>query len=292
MSFLTGLEHFVRQDEPLSAHTWFRLGGPAEHFAEPNTADELKTLVTRCYENEVPVRLIGGGSNLLVREQGVSGVVIQLSAPAFSEISVEGTRITCGGGARLSHLISAAVGHGLEGLEPLVGIPGTVGGALHSNAGTRGEDVGQRATSATVMKRTGEVIQRSGDELVFSYRESSLSELVILAAQFDLKQNDRAELAKRMQKQWIVKKARQPLGDQNTGCIFRSPQGTSAAELIEAAGLKGAKVGGAEISDRHSNFIVTSQDATSEDVLRLIDLVATNVEEQLGVELQREIEVW
>jgi UDP-N-acetylmuramate dehydrogenase len=292
MSFLTGLEHFVRQDEPLSAHTWFRLGGPAEYFAEPNTLDELKTLVTRCYENELSVRLIGGGSNLLVREKGVSGVVIQLSAPAFSEISIQGTRIKCSGGARLSHLISAAVGQGLEGLEPLVGIPGTVGGALHCNAGSRGEDVGQQAVSSTVMTRTGEVIERSGDELVFSYRESSLSELVILSAEFELVQKDPEELAKRMQKQWIVKKASQPLSDQNTGCIFRNPQGTSAAALIESAGLKGAKVGGAEISDRHSNFIVASQDATSDDVLRLIDLVATNVEEQLGVQLVREIDVW
>ena len=292
MSFLTGLEHFVRQDEPLSAHTWFRLGGPAEYFAEPNTIDELETLVTRCSENDVAVRLIGGGSNLLVREQGVSGVVIQLSAPAFSEISVAGNRVTCGGGARLSHLISAAVGHGLEGLEPLVGIPGSVGGALHSNAGSRGEDIGTRATSSTVMKRTGEVIERRGDELVFSYRESSLSELVILKAEFELAENDPAELSKRMQKQWIVKKASQPLSDQNTGCIFLNPQGTSAAALIEAAGLKGAKVGGAEISDRHANFIVASQGASSEDVLRLIDLVTTNVEEQLGTQLVREIEVW
>ena len=240
----------------------------------------------------MPVRLIGGGSNLLVREKGVAGVVIQLSAPAFSEISVDGTQLKCGGGTRLSHLISAAVGHGLEGLEPLVGIPGTVGGALHSNAGSRGEDIGQRAYSATAMKRTGEVTQRTGDELVFSYRESSLTELVILGAEFELQRNDPEDLAKRMQKQWIVKNASQPRGDQNTGCIFLNPQGTSAAALIESAGLKGAKVGGAEISDRHANFIVTSQDATSEDVLRLIDLVATNVEEQLGVELVREIEVW
>ena len=292
MSFISGLEHIVRSDEPLAAHTWFRLGGPAEYFAEPTTVDELQTLVARCSENELPVRLIGGGSNLLVREQGVPGVVIQLSAPAFSEISVQGRRLKCSGGVRLTHLISTAVGHGLEGLEPLVGIPGSVGGAMHCNAGSRGEDIGARAVSATVMTRTGEIIERTGDELVFSYRESSLSELVILGAEFELAENDPKELSKRMQKQWIVKKASQPLSSQNTGCIFRNPHGTSASALIEAAGLKGAKLGGAEISDRHTNFIVANQGATSEDVLRLIDLIATNVEEQLGVQLEREIEVW
>ena len=292
MSIFSGLEHIVRNDEILAAHTWFRMGGPAEHFAEPTTVDELSTLVKRCSENEVPVRLIGGGSNLLVREQGVPGVVIQLSAPAFSEISVEGRKLKSSGGVRLAHLISTAVGHGLEGLEPLVGIPGSVGGTMHCNAGSRGEDIGTRAVSATVMTRTGEIIQRTGDELVFSYRESSLSELVILEAEFELAENDPEELSKRMQKQWIVKKAGQPLSSQNTGCIFRNPHGTSAAALIEAAGLKGAKLGAAEVSERHANFIVANQGATSEDVLRLIEFVATTVEEKLDVKLEREIEVW
>ena len=181
---------------------------------------------------------------------------------------------------------------GLAGLEALVGIPGTIGGALHGNAGSRGGDIGQWTCRATVMTRTGDVIERGRDELVFAYRESSLDELVILGAQFELDQEDPEELTKRMQKQWIVKKANQPLGHQSAGCIFKNPRGMSAGMLIDQAGLKGTRVGGAEVRDGHANFIVADDGATSQDVLRLIELVRSRVAERLGIELETEIEMW
>jgi UDP-N-acetylmuramate dehydrogenase len=290
--FISGFEKIVREAEPLAPHTWFHLGGPAEYFAEPHTVEELAALVRRCHDDEVPIRILGGGSNLMVRDDGVSGVVVRLSAAPFNGISLQGQTVTAGGGARLGHIISTVVREGLAGLEPLVGIPGTLGGALHGNAGSRGGDIGQWTCRATVMTRSSEVLQREREDLVFSYRQSSLDELVILGCQFQLEKEDPQELTKRMQKLWIVKKASQPLGHQSAGCIFKNPRGISAGMLIDQAGLKGTRIGGAEVSDRHANFIVTDADATSADVLRLIELVRSRVAERLGVELETEIEIW
>jgi len=292
MSGLTGFDDIVRQGEPLAPYTWFKIGGPAAYFAEPRTIDELGALVRRCREEELSVWLIGGGSNLLVRDEGVPGVVIRLAAEAFSEVKVDGETITSGGGSKLGHLISIAVREGLAGLESLVGIPGTIGGALHGNSGGRGGDIGQWASQATVMTRDGEIHVRQRDDLVFSYRDSSLDELVILDAQFQLEPTDSVELTKRMQKQWILKKASQPLGHESAGCIFKNPRGMSAGMLIDQAGLKGTTIGGATVSERHANFILTAPGASSQDVLKLIDLIKGRISDRLGVELETEIEVW
>ncbi len=292
MALLSGFEKIIRPGEPLAPHTWFHLGGPAEYFAEPGSIDELSALVRRCQAENIPIRLLGGGSNILVRDAGVPGVVLHLSHPVFSDVKVEGQTITAGGGAKLGHVISTAVREGLAGLETLVGIPGTLGGALHGNAGGHGGDIGQWTSQATVMTRTGEIVVRKREELVFAYRQSSLDELVILGAQLRLESDDPEDLTKRMQKQWIVKKSSQPLSHQSAGCIFKNPRGMSAGMLIDQAGLKGTRVGQAEVSDRHGNFIIANPQATSDDVLKLIDLVRERVAERLGIELEREIEVW
>jgi len=292
MALLTGFEKIVRRDEPLAMHTWFQLGGPAEYFAEPCDPDQLIALVRRCGQEEVPVRLLGGGSNILVRDEGVPGMVVRLAAPAFGSIRVEGQSVIAGGGATLWHVITTAVHQGLAGLETLIGIPGTLGGALHGNAGTRGGDIGQWTSQATVISQTGELLQCGRDDLVFEYHRSSLDELVILEAEFQLEEDDSRELARRMQKHWIVKKAAQPMGHQCAGCVFRNPRGASAGELIDEAGLKGTRIGGAVVSDRHANFIVAEPECTSQDVLRLIDLIRSQVHERLDVELERELEIW
>ncbi len=292
MGSLTGFENIVRQDEPLAMHTWFQLGGPAEYFAEPNTPDELIALVKRCHEEGIAVRVLGRGSNVLVRDEGVSGVVIRLVSPEFGKIHVEGQAITAGGGIPLGRVVTTAVHHGLAGMETLIGIPGTLGGALHGNAGTHGSDVGQWTVEATVITHTGEIVKRQRDDLVFGYRESSLDDLVILEGEFHLEEDDPRELGRRMQKQWIIKKASQPMGHQCAGCVFKNPRGYSAGKLIEDAGLKGTRIGGAVVSDRHANFIVAEPECTSQDVLRLIDLIRAQVNDRLEVELQQELEVW
>jgi UDP-N-acetylmuramate dehydrogenase len=282
----------VREQVPLASRTWFKLGGPAEYFAEPSSADELKAVVERCRDQGLPVRLLGGGSKVLVRDEGVAGMVISLTHPSFARIAAKGDRVTAGGGAMLANAITVTVGAGLAGLEPLVGIPGTVGGALHGNAGSHGGDIGQWACSATVMTRTGEIIQRTRADLVFAYRESSLDELAILSAEFELEKEDPLVITKRMQKQWIIKKANLPMAHENTGCIFKNPRGMSAGMLVDQCGLKGEHVGGVEVSQRHANFFVATPGATAKDVLQLMDVVRNRVAERMGVELETEIEIW
>lgn len=282
----------VREKVSLAERTWFKLGGAAQYFAEPGSVDELLTIVRRCRDDEMHVRLLGGGSNVLVRDEGVTGMVLSLRARAFANVAIAGRNMTVGGGAQLANVLTAAVGAGLAGLETLVGIPGTIGGALHGNAGTQAGDIGQWTCQATVMTRGGEVITRERDDLVFAYRQSSLDELVVLEAEFELEEEDPDELTKRMQKQWIFKKANLPMAHENTGCIFKNPRGMSAGMLIDQAGLKGETVGGAEVSQRHANFIIAHPGATTRDVLKLMDVVRSRVAERMGMELETEIEIW
>jgi UDP-N-acetylmuramate dehydrogenase len=292
MSLLNGFENIVRQGEPLAMHTWFQLGGPAEYLAEPETLEQLVALIVRCHQENVAVRMLGQGSNILVRDEGVPGMVIHLSAPAFCDIRIQGRSLTAGGGALLGRAVTTAVHRGLAGLEMLIGIPGTVGGALHGNAGTQSGNIGQWTLEATVIAANGEVSQRTSEELVFDYRQSSLDDLVILEASCSLEEDNPRELAQRMQKQWILKKASQPMGHQSAGGVFTNPRGSSAGELIDDAGLKGTRIGGAVVSDRHANFIIAEPECTTQDVLRLIELVRSQVRDRMGIELELELEIW
>jgi len=282
----------VRENEPLAMHTWFGLGGNAEFYAQPETQEELIELIKCCDEKEIPVRLLGSGANILVRDEGVPGMVVHLGQQAFRAVTVDGTTVTAGGGAPLSRLITTSVYSGLAGLEMLVGIPGTVGGALHGNTGAHGGSIGQWVASVTVLDAHGEIHKRTGDELQFSYRQSSLNDLVILEATFELRKADPKKLGETMQKNWIVRKSLQPLGHQSAERIFKDPRGQSASQLIENVGLGGAKIGGAVVSQQHPGFFIAEPDATSEDVLRLIELVQNQVRDRLEIELELEIEVW
>ncbi len=292
MRSIEDFSEILQTSKLLAPLTWMRVGGPAQYFLEPRSFEELAQVTACCHENQIPVHILGNGSNLLIRDEGVSGAVIQMSAPEFLKIDIEGTRVSSGAGALLSNLISRSVEAELAGLESLVGIPGTVGGALHGNAGGRIGDIGQFVRTVDVLTAKGERFTRSEDELSFGYRESSINELVILSGTFQLQRDDPHEIVQRMRKNWIVKKSAQPLTSQSAGCIFKNPRGMSTGSLIEQSGLKGARVGNAEISDRHANFVVTHEGATSDDVLRLIDLVRSKVAEQFGVDLELEIEIW
>jgi UDP-N-acetylmuramate dehydrogenase len=291
MAAMTGIP-CVREQVPLAERTWFKLGGAAQYFAEPGSRDELLNVVKRCHDEGLQVRLLGGGSNVLVRDEGVTGMVISLTNRCFADVAIAGRTVTVGSGAKLANVLTATVGAGLAGLEPLVGIPGTIGGALHGNAGTQAGDIGQWTSRAIVVTRGGELLAREQDDLVFAYRQSSLDELVILEARFELEEEDPDEVTKRMQKQWIVKKANLPMSHENTGCIFKNPRGMSAGMLIDQAGLKGERVGETEVSQRHANFIIAHAGATTRDVLKLIDVVRSRIVERMGVELETELEIW
>jgi UDP-N-acetylmuramate dehydrogenase len=282
----------VKANEPLAPYTYFKLGGPAEMLIQPHSSDELAAVVRRCADKGIPLRVLGGGCNVLVRDEGVRGAVLRLSAPVFTGIKVEGKRVHAGTGAVLSALISQAARHALGGLETLIGIPGTVGGALRNNAGDRSGEIGQYVRKVEVLDSSGTVQVRERDELRFAYRWSNLDDPVLLTAEFELENDDPDAIVKRMRKAWIQRKASQPLSFQAAGRIFKNPRGLSAAALIEQAALAGTRVGGAEVSERHANFIVAQAGATARDVLRLIDLIRSRVQERFHVELELEISVW
>ncbi len=292
MPALAEFADIVKRNEPLAPYTHLRLGGPAELLVQPRTREELSAVVRQCFQEHLPLRVLGSGCNLLVRDEGVPGVVLRLSEPAFTQISVEGKLVRAATGASVSALISHAARHGLAGLETLVGIPGTVGGALRCNAGDRGGDIGQFVRHVEVLDSKGNVVVRDRDELRFGDRASNLDDPVLLAVEFALEPESPDAIVKRMRKAWILRKAAQPLSFQLAGRLFKNPRGLNAATLIEQAGLVKTKVGGAEISDRDANYVLVRQGATSRDVLRLIDLVRTRVQERFNVELEREITVW
>src|SRR5919199_3583691 len=203
MAALDEFEDIIRRNEPLAPYTDLKLGGPAEMLVQPRSREELSGVVLRCFQQRIPLRVLGGGCNVLVRDEGVRGAVLRLSEPAFTQITVEGKRVRAGTGATVSALISQAARHSLAGPETLVGIPGTVGGALRSNAGDRSGDIGQFVRLVEVLDSQGEVQVRERDELRFGYRWSNLDDPVLLAAEFEL-ESDRADaIVKRMRRAWI-----------------------------------------------------------------------------------------
>jgi UDP-N-acetylmuramate dehydrogenase len=281
---------FVKPNEPLAPYTHLKLGGPAEALVQPRTLPELCAVVRRCFEKKLPLRLLGGGCNILVRDEGVRGVVLRLRGPAFSEVTVEGRRVRAGCGAPLSALISHAARHGLAGLETLVGTPGTVGGALRQNAGERSGEIGQYVRRVEVVDRAGQVETRDREEL--AYGAGSDDDPVLVAAEFELDSDGPGGIVKRMRKAWITRKQAQPFSFQAACRVFKNPRGLSAAGLIAQAGLAGTRVGGAEVSERDANYIIAHAGSTARDVLRLIDLVRARVLERFNAELELELAVW
>jgi UDP-N-acetylmuramate dehydrogenase len=292
MARLEEFDEIIKRNERLAPYTYLKLGGPAEMLVSPRSVEELARVVRACFEQGILLRVLGNGCNLLVRDEGVSGAVLRLSDPAFRQIVVDGKRVRAGTGAPVSALISQAARHNLAGLETLVGIPGSVGGALRTNAGDRSGDIGQFVRLVEVLDSKGAVQVRHRDELRFGEHASNLDDPVLLTAEFSLEPDDPDAIVKRMRKAWIVRKASQPPSYQSAGRIFKNPRGLNAAALIEQAGLQRTRVGGVEVSDRDANYLVVHPGATSRDVLRLVDLVRSRVKERFNVLLEPEITVW
>ncbi len=293
MAVFDDFRGIVRENEPLAPLVWFRLGGPARYFASPRTLEDLAGVLGRCREAGVAFKILGGGSNVLVRDEGYDGLVIHLESPFFSDLTVRDNIVTAGAAVPLTALISHSARAGLAGLEILTGIPGTVGGALKGNAGGRGGAIGSLVHRATVLDPANEIQIRERDDLSFADRDSNLDEPVILSAEFELRPEDPESLVRRMRRIWIVKKENQPYGHQLSGLIFRDPTSdVTAWALIDQAGLKGLREGNAEVSDRHANFIVAHEGATATQVLLLIDKVRQQVWQQFGYELELQLQVW
>jgi UDP-N-acetylmuramate dehydrogenase len=289
---LAEFDAIIRRNEPLGPYTNLKVGGPAEMLVQPRSREELSAVVRRCYAENIPLRVLGGGCNMLVRDEGVRGAVLRLTEPAFCQVEVKGERARAGAGATVSALISETARHGLAGLETLVGIPGTVGGALRTNAGDNRGDIGQFVRQVEVLDNRGDVVLRERDELQFTDRSSNLDDPVLLTADFALDADSTDAIVKRMRKAWILRKAATPLSFQSAGRVFKNPRGLSATVLLEQTGLARTRVGGAEVSERDPNYIVVQPGASSRDVLRLIDLMRSRVQEHFSIELEQEMVVW
>jgi len=288
----TNLETIVKENEPLCNYTWFRIGGPARYFIEPRSFEELCQVVSRCRENDIPMYVLGSGANLLVADAGVKGAVIRLSGEEFCRVTFDETGVMVGAGAEMGKLVLRCVREGRSGLEGLTGIPGTIGGCVHMNAGGAFGDVGSAVASVTVLDDEGNTFQRFRPDLAFAYRSTNITSRFILSATFHLSEDDPYRILREVKQIWIYKKNTQPLAGRNTGCIFKNPRGMSAGALIDKAGMKGKRVGGANVSEKHANFILADKTATAFDVLRLIDMVRDAVAREFNVNLEKEVEVW
>ncbi len=292
MTLFEKYAHLVRENEPLAQYSWLRIGGKARYFAEPTTTKELSGLVSEAHSHGLTIRVLGGGSNLLIRETGVDGLVISLAAPEFSQIEINGTMVTAGAGAKLGHLVSRTVGAGLAGLEHLVGIPGSVGGAVIGNAGVIHDDLGSSVIAATVLNRDGTVSRRDSSVLQFAFRRSNLDDTIVLSIDLKLEVGIERELTRRMQSSWIIKRANQPSTDLRTVLAFVEPDGVSLSELFETAGVRGASDGEATLSAQFPGYIIASGAVSSDQVLALIAQVRRAVELKTGVALQSQLRIW
>jgi UDP-N-acetylmuramate dehydrogenase len=292
MSFAEQFPEITKRNQPLAPFTHLKIGGPAEFLLQPRTLDELNAVLAVCRQNKIPVRMLGGGFNLLIKDDPVPGAVIRLVEAPFTFLQRDGKRITAGGGGQLFDLIAFAVKNGLGGLETLVGIRGTVGGSVRCNVGDKSGEVSQTVRNVTVLTDAGKVQVRSRDELTFSEHSSDIDEPVILSVEFELEAEPQGAILKRMRKAWIVRKASEPLSFQAGVRLFRNPPGQTAATLIDRAHMTKAKFGGAELSERNSNFAVAHPGTTGRDILQLVEEVRTKVKERTGVSLERELHVW
>lgn len=278
------------ENEPLKNHTTFKIGGNAQMFVSVHNAAQLKAVLKAVKENNVPLFIIGKGSNLLISDDGMQGIVLSLDGE-FKDISIKENTITAGAGVNLAKLCTYALSHSLSGLEFAYGIPGSVGGAAFMNAGAYDGEMKDVVTSVTHITPDGEIETLSSDELDFSYRHSvyKTNNNIILYVTVQLKSADAQDIKAKMDDFMNRRKTKQPLEFPSAGSVFKRPQGNFAGTLIEKCGLKGKTIGGAQVSVKHAGFIINVGQATCEDVLNLISFVQQTVKDETGYFLEREI---
>ncbi|MEL7338411.1 MAG: FAD-binding protein [Planctomycetota bacterium] len=296
----SNLQHLIQDEYPLADRNWLGIGGPARFFAEPTTRNELLQLVRAAYAGGIPVRVLGSGSNVLIPESGFDGLVLSLGAATLGELKRgQGdaeNQLTVGAGLMLSHTVTHAVGLGLGGLEHLIGIPGTIGGAVVKNASAEGRDIGSRVASAEVLRVPGNVDLLSADDggIQFSHRNSNLTGDILLSVTFLLDHGDVETLTKRLKKSWILRRnVRTDIGPRLV-MPFVDPDGTTVAAVIRDCGMDGTRQGAATIETcgGTSNFLVAGDGATSRDCLELIERIREQVLRQLGIDLQLNLQIW
>lgn len=283
-------EDAVLREEPMAQHTSFRIGGPAQFFLCPGSAEDIATLVRYCREEALPYFIMGNGSNLLVADAGYRGIVIQLYRN-FQNVTIEGTCIRAEAGALLSTIANLAKDEGLSGMEFASGIPGALGGAVMMNAGAYGSEMKDILRSATVLDADCEIREVSLEELALGYRTSAVKRegWIVLGATLALEKGDPEEIAKAYEKLREQRTQKQPLNYPSAGSTFKRPEGYFAGKLIMDAGLSGYSVGDAQISEKHCGFVINKGAATAADVLALIRHTQDTVEAKFGVRLEPEV---
>ena len=286
------ISEIFRYDVPLQKYTSFKTGGAAEIFVEPLGALELKRVLQFCKTGQKKIFIFGKGTNLLVGDNGVKGVVIHLGGINFKNVERDGRYVLAGGGVNLPKLIRTVALSGFGGLEALAGIPGTVGGAVMMNAGGKYGDISDTIRSLTTMAFDGTITKYMRGDVEFEYRRCNLSEQIVIEVEFQLNESKIEIVLEKMDKIYNEKQESQPLGTFNAGSIFKNAAEYKAAELIDKANLKGLKVGGAVVSEKHANFIVNTGNATSTDILDLIKIIKETIKKKYDVSLEEEIHIW
>lgn len=280
----------LKISEPLKYHTTFRIGGPARYFAVVENRAQLKELYIFSRKNNIALLLLGSGSNILAGDNGFNGIVIRLEGE-FSSHRFEDETLYSGAGARLSGIVAECTKEDLSGVEILCGIPGTLGGALITNAGTREEGIGNLIENVEVLSENGKYTTINKKDLHFKYRESNLGKMIITGAALHLKKGIKNDILTKVNSLLTRRIQSQPAGAWCAGSVFKNPENDSAGRLIESCGLKGLTFGGAKISDKHANFIVNSGSATANDVRTLITIIHDKVKEKCNVSLELEMKI-
>ncbi|WP_282020436.1 UDP-N-acetylmuramate dehydrogenase [Planomicrobium okeanokoites] len=281
----------VKIDEPLHLHTLTRMGGPADIFVSPTNEDETAYTVKYAYENNIPLLLLGNGSNMVVRDGGVRGIVLNLKS--LNEIRIDGLNVYAQGGANIKEVSKAAALNTLTGFEFACGIPGSVGGAMAMNAGAYGGEIKDIIVQATVLTKTGDKLLLSKEELELDYRKSVITKkgYYVLSAEFGLERGDQNVIDAKMADLTHQRESKQPLEFPSAGSVFKRPPGNFAGKLIQESGLQGKGFGGAEVSTKHAGFIVNKNNATANDYIQTIEMVKSAVREKFGIDLELEVKI-
>ena len=289
--FSESTQKIIQQNVSLAPFCWLKIGGAAQYYAAPDNLADLETLCREAFAADLPVRVLGGGSNLLVRESGVEGLVLKLGGN-LANITVDGTKLVAGAGAELGEVINRAAAAGLAGIEELAGIPGSIGGAVASNSGVKNDDIGSRVLSVKVIDRNGQLVVLDKDALQFGFRRSNLEDVVIVEAVLQLEESEPEEITRRLQAAWIVRKAAQPSTGATVAQAFIEPSGRRIADLLDASGTRTASEGEASMSSQHPGFVVVNESATTDDVIALTTKISRAVEVQSGIQLQPQLKIW
>lgn len=294
-TFLNRLKKFskkVYENEPMKNHTTFKIGGPADFFVMPEDTKELVDIISLCKEENMSYMIMGNGSNLLVSDKGIEGVVIEISS-FFTDVKIENTTIIAKSGILMSRLSKYALNASLSGFECLSGIPGTLGGAVYMNAGAYGSEMKDIVKSVTYLDEDLNIKKALREELGFGYRKSIFTDrkCVILEVEMEFVPGNIEEISEKIKECTEKRTSKQPLNLPSAGSVFKRPQGYFAGALIEEAGLKGYSVGGAQVSEKHAGFIVNKENASAQDVLDLIRYIQEKVKDLSGVLLETEIKL-